>query len=147
MAICNKLKIVEKLRKSTDSVFLKLPLPKINPNMVSGISILTSLIFILTLSYSIISLVFLIITILLDWFDGLIAKKHNLVSEQGYITDITVDRVSETLILIPFFIPWFFLFALNNVLTLVCFVRKKHIILPLRHLFLIYFTLIIFGFL
>lgn len=147
MAGCNKLKIVEKIREKTDYIFLKLPLPKINPNIISGFSILTSLVFILVLSYPWLAFIFIIITIMLDWFDGLIAKKHHTVSEQGYMVDLTADRLSEGIMFIPFFMPCFFLFALNNVLTLIGFTKKTHIILPLRHLFLVYFALIIFGFL
>ncbi len=136
----NKLKCVGKIREVTDHIFLKIPLPKVNPNIISGLSILTSLIFILTLEYSsILAFIFIIITLLLDWFDGLTAKKYNLCSKEGYIVDVTSDRLSEGIMFVPFFEPWFYLFVLNTILTVFSFTKNKHIIIPLRHIFLIYF--------
>ncbi len=143
MAGHDKLTCVKKIREMTDRVFLKMPLPKINPNTVSGISVLTSLIFVLVLKYSLVlSIILLAATILLDWLDGLIAKKHNLCSEEGCMADIASDRLSEGIIFIPFFMPWFYLFALNNILAYLSFARRRHIILPLRHVFLLY---LLFG--
>jgi phosphatidylglycerophosphate synthase len=137
----DKLKYVRKTREAIDS-FLCLPLPNINPNIISGLSVLTSLFFILALKYSsALAFIFIIITILLDWFDGLIAKKYKKCSEEGYIVDVTSDRLSEGIIFAPFFIPWFYLFVLNNILTIFSFTKNRHIILPIRHVFLIYFLL------
>lgn len=136
----NKLKYVRKIREITDYIFLKLPLPKVNPNIISGLSILTSLLFILSLKYSLIlAFVLIISTLLFDWFDGLIAKKYSLCSDEGYIVDVTSDRLSEGIMFIPFFIPWFYLFVLNSILTVFSFAKNKHIIIPLRHIFAIYF--------
>lgn len=136
-----KSRLVRRVRGVVDYVFLRLPLPKVNPNMLSGLSILTSLLFILTLKYSsVLALILIIITIVLDWFDGLIAKKHNLCSEEGHIVDLISDRLSEGIMFIPFFVPWFYLFLLNSILTVFSFVRGKHTVLPLRHAFLIAFV-------
>jgi len=55
------------------------------------------------------------------------------------MVDVVSDRLSEGIIFVPFFVPWFFLFSLNNILAIFSFTRKKHIILPLRHIFIIYF--------
>lgn len=136
----NRLKYVRKIREVTDYILLKMPLPKINPNIISGLSILTSLLFILTLKYSsILAFILIIITLLLDLFDGLIAKKYNSCSEEGYIVDVASDRLSEGIMFINFFIPWFYLFVLNTILTVFSVANDKHIVLPLRHIFLIYF--------
>ena len=140
-----KLGSVKRMREATDSILLRLPLPRINPNVISGLSILTSLLFLLVLNLSAwLALAFIMVTIVLDWLDGLVAKKHNLCSEEGYMVDIASDRLSEGIMFIPFFMPWFFLFALNNVLALAGFTRNRHIILPLRHLFLIWFLVMLF---
>lgn len=141
MADHDKLEIVKKLRAMTDYYLLRLPLPKINPNIVSGLSIISSLGFVLSLSESSLKLpfAFLIITLLLDWLDGLIAKKHSLASEKGYIVDVASDRLSEAIIFIPFFFPWFYLFTINMILTMFSFVGNRHIILPLRAIFAVYF--------
>lgn len=89
-----------------------------------------------------ITFAFLILTLLLDWLDGLIAKKHNLVSEKGYIVDVAADRLSEAIIFIPFFYPWFYFFTLNMLLTIAGFIKNRHIILPLRAIFAAYLLLI-----
>ena len=114
-------------------------------NIVSGISILTSMAFVLFLShFPLVSAVFLIITILLDWFDGLIAKKFGRATEEGYVVDVMSDRLSEGIIFSVFFFPWFFLFVLNCFLSMKSVVRKEHIIIPLRHIFLVFYALSLF---
>jgi phosphatidylglycerophosphate synthase len=134
------MKWVQEFRKKTDHILLKLPLPKINPNILSALSVVTSLFFVMALNYSsVLALIIFIISFSLDLFDGLVAKKHKMTSENGYIVDIICDRISEGILFIPFFNPWFYLFALNNLLTVVSFVRYKHTILPLRFAFMIYF--------
>ena len=139
MANRSKLGFVEKTRKKTDKPLLDLPLPKISPNKISALSIITSLLFLLVFPYSKVGAFLLIIaTLALDWFDGLIAKKYKLASEKGYVVDMTADRMSEGLILV-LFPPWFVLFTLNNILSIFSFVKKKHVIIPLRHIFALYF--------
>lgn len=136
----SKPKYVRRMRAATDYIFLKMPLPKINPNVISGLSVLTSLFFLSSLKYSsALAFILATITLLLDWFDGLVAKKHNLCSEQGYLVDVTSDRLSEGIMFIPFFMPWYYLFVLNSILTVISVTRKKHTILPLRFVFLICF--------
>jgi len=138
----SKLGIVDKTRKGTDKGLLALPLPKINPNIVSGMSIFTSIAFLLSFQFSKpLAFVFIVLTLLLDWLDGLIARKHNLSSEEGYMVDVTADRISEGIMFILFPI-WFILFAINNMLTMISFTKNRHIILPLRHIFLVYFIII-----
>ncbi len=126
-------------RKKVDAIGLALPLPNINPNVVSGLSVITSMFFVLSLNLHLLfPLIFLLITILLDWFDGLIAKKFGRVSEEGYFVDIVSDRLSEGIMFSIFFFPWFYLFTLNCLLTMKSATGKKHVVLPLRHIFVIY---------
>lgn len=138
MAEGRKLGLVNKLRDNLDRIGLALPLPNVHPNVISGISIITSFAFLASFGFSVIlSLLFLILTLLLDWFDGLVAKKFFRTSEEGYLADITSDRLSEGIMFVIFF-PWFCLFVLNCALSLMSVARRKHVILPLRHLFVIY---------
>lgn len=132
-----KFRIIKQIRAVTDYYLLKLPLPKINPNIVSGMTIMTSLGFVFSLSESSPKLpfAFLMLTLLFDSLDGLITRKHNIASEKGYIVDLTSDRISEAILVIPFFFPWFYFFVINMILTLFSFVSNKHIILPLRAIF------------
>jgi phosphatidylglycerophosphate synthase len=132
------MKAVQRFRMVTDYWLLKLPLPNINPNLVSALSVATSVLFLISLKYSLaLGILMVFVTLMLDWVDGLIAKKHGRTSNQGYVIDIVCDRYSEAIMFIPFFWPWFYLFALNTLLTYYSFMRNKHIILPLRHVFLV----------
>lgn len=127
-------------RRIFDKLGFLLPLPKINPNIVSGLSVLCSFVFLfLFKTHAVFAMVLLIVILLLDWFDGLIAKKYRLESEEGYICDVAADRFSEGIIFVPFFNPWFFLFVFNNLLSLYSYKYKTHVSLPLRHVFVIYF--------
>lgn len=122
-----------------DAWVMALPLPRVRPNLISGLSILASLLAILAFLISpllVIVLVFLVLV--LDYLDGVIARKHSLTSEGGYHVDVAADRLSEGILFSLFFFPWFYFFALNCLLTMVSFTRGKHLIIPLRHLFLVY---------
>jgi len=132
-----------------DKIGLKLPLPDVNPNMLSGLSVITSFIFLLTIKFSLmLSLVILLITLLLDWFDGIVARKFGHASEEGHMVDVASDRFSESLFFVApaFFFPWFYLFTLNCALSLLSVKKKRHVILPLRHVFFVFCVFILlFG--
>ena len=135
-----KSEYVKKLRAITDSIPLQLPLPRVNPSLVSALSIVTSLAFILVLKHSpVVAWSLVVITLLLDWLDGLIAKKHELCSREGYLVDLIADRISEAILFIPYLVPWFCLFILNSILTLFGIAKHKQIILPLRAAFIVAF--------
>jgi len=133
----HKSEYVKKFRAIIDPVGLHLPLPRINPSLVSALSVVTSLAFVLVLKRSpAAALSLAVITLLLDWFDGLIAKKYEMCSREGYLVDLAADRVSEAILFIPYFFPWFYLFIVNSALTVFGIARHKHIILPLRAAFI-----------
>lgn len=143
MAEDSKFGFVNKFRDKLDRIGLALPLPNVHPNMISGFSILTSFAFLALFRFSVIlSFLFLVLTLLLDWFDGVVAKKYFRVSEEGYLADLTSDRLSEGIMFVIFF-PWFCLFVVNCLLSMISVVRRKHIILPLRHVFILYLAWII----
>jgi len=133
-----KSECVKKLRAVIDSVGLQLPLPRINPSLVSALSIVTSLAFVLVLRHSpAAALSLAVVTLLLDWFDGLIAKKYEMCSREGYLVDLAADRVSEAILFIPYFVPWFYLFIVNSALAVLGIAKHKHILLPLRAAFIV----------
>lgn len=134
-----RLRFVKKTKEFLDSIFLKLPLPKVNPNAVSGLSIVTSIFFVLALDYPFLAFAIMLITFLLDGLDGLVARKYKLASEKGYMVDVFSDRLSEGIIFTPFFVPWFYLFTLNAILTVLGYARGKHRLIPLRPFFMLYF--------
>jgi hypothetical protein len=53
------------------------------------------------------------------------------------------DRLSEGIMFSVLFFPWFFLFTINCLLTMRAVVKKKHVIIPLRHIFLVYYAFLI----
>ena len=142
MAKRGKLKIVKDMRKGVDDYLIKLPFPKINPDYVSAATILTTILFLVLHSYSpILACLMGVITLLLDWADGTIARKYKMESEHGYIVDLIIDRVSEGIMLVIFFTPWFYIFIINNIMAIWSYKEKKHVVLPLRLIFLGYYFL------
>jgi phosphatidylglycerophosphate synthase len=136
---------VNKARNVIDRAGMIAPLPNINPNVLTGMSVVTSLLFILCLKYPLMALAFLVATLLLDWLDGVTARKFSRATENGYLADVAGDRFSEGLIFMVFFFPWFYLFSLNCLLSLISVKRKRHLILPLRHVFLVFYVFLFFS--
>lgn len=137
---------MKKIRDKTDKLGAALPLPDVNPNAVSGLSIITSMLFVLFIRlYPFIATVFLLATLILDWLDGLIARKFGKTSEEGYLADVASDRFSEGIIFAVFFFPWFYLFLANCILSMVSVKRKRHLVFPLRHAFIIFYAFLLFS--
>ena len=136
---------MKKIRKGIDAMGMRLPLPNVHPNTMSGLSVIASMLFLLLTGVSTaIALIFLTAALILDWFDGIIARKFGKTSEEGYIVDVASDRFSEGLMFTAFFYPWFYLFTLNCILAILSVKRKRHFILPLRHVFLVFYVLLLF---
>jgi len=123
--------------RKLDHVVESLPLPRVNPNLISGLSILLSLVFIL-IQNQLAAVFVLLLVLVLDYLDGAVARKYNTQSEEGYVVDVASDRMSEGIIFSLFFFPWFFLFSLNCLLSLLSVKKNIHIIIPLRHIFLVF---------
>ena len=134
---------MNRFRNIIDKIGMAMPLPDVNPNALSGLSIVLSLLFVLTLGQPFIALALLACILLLDWLDGMVARKYKKTSGEGYLVDVASDRLSEAVVFLPFFFPWFFLFSLNCVLALLAVKREKHIILPLRHVFLVFYAFLV----
>ncbi|MCX6817969.1 MAG: CDP-alcohol phosphatidyltransferase family protein [Candidatus Aenigmarchaeota archaeon] len=128
------------MRNGIDKIGMVMPLPNVSPNALSGLSIVFSLLFVLTLGQPFVALALLACVLLLDWLDGMVARKYGKTSDEGYIVDVASDRLSEAVVFLPFFFPWFFLFSFNCILVLLAVKRNIHIILPLRHVFLVFYA-------
>ena len=127
---------------------IKLDLP-IDPNKISGLSVLFSFFvayFILKNMFLPASLVLLLV-LFLDFLDGVIARGRKINSYHGQIIDWTSDRISETIIFIPLFILYQFsiLLVILNILVDFAVIKKKLIVLPLRHLLLIWLIYIVIA--
>lgn len=137
-----KLKSSEYVRKIGENIFRIVPLPKINPDVVSALSLVIS-VFILFTANIYHQVLILSLVWLLDILDGAIAIKHHVRKTEedklkGWMVDVTADRLSEGIISLAYFIPMFPLFILNTILTLWSFKKKIHIILPLRQGLFVY---------
>ena len=134
-----KTKFAKKLRKPFDEFASRLPMPKINPNIVSISTIFTSVIAVgfLVNDHFVYFTLFLFITLILDWLDGLVARKHKVPHKHGFIYDSVSDRISE-LILFSFIYQWVLILVfINCFLTLNSFRTGKYWTMPLRQILLI----------
>lgn len=134
-----KTRFAKALRKPFDEFAIKLPLPKINPNIISILSIITSLIAagFLVNDYFGYFVLFVFITLILDWMDGLVARKHKVPHKHGFVYDVVSDRISE-LILFSVIYPWVLILVfINCFLTLNSFRTGKYWAMPLRQILLV----------
>lgn len=127
-----------------------MPLPSINPDIVSVVSLLVAFLFVVAVSMQLwfVSWIFLVVHLFLDGLDGAIARKFQVrktpsQQQHGAVVDIIVDRASEGILFIipPFFLPWFPLFLVNVLLTMLTFQKRRALIFPLRFAFFIVFTI------
>ncbi|MDD5342299.1 MAG: CDP-alcohol phosphatidyltransferase family protein [Patescibacteria group bacterium] len=141
------MKWVINMRKLTDGWLINLSWPRINPSFISALAVGAAFGFAVFYKQNIIwlAVVFLVINLLGDWFDGIIAKKYGLASRKGWIIDIVADRLSEGIIFLYYPVPWFGFFILNCLLSIVSYWRRFAFILPIRLVFLVYFLIINFN--
>lgn len=132
-------------RKWLDRFTIYIPLPNINPDIVSVLSIFTmATAFMYPINDWWIFL-FVFISMILDWFDGVIARKFNRVSRRGYWVDMICDRIGEIILAIYSPLLWLPLFLLNLLLTFINIKTKVHFVLPIRVTFLIFLIFKIAG--
>lgn len=133
-----------KFRKWLDRFIMHAPLPNINPDIVSILSVFTMVIaFMYPTDWWIFLFVF--ISMILDWFDGVIARKYNRASRRGYWVDMICDRAGEGIIAIYSPLLWLPLFILNLLLILINHKTRVHFVLPIRVTFLIFLIFKIAG--
>lgn len=140
-----------KFRKPIDDFIAKLPFPNINPDYVSFSTLITTIIAVYFFTKHEIwwFLGFLLLTLLLDWSDGTIARKYNRATRHGWLLDKIIDRISE-IILFSFIWPIGLIFVpLEIIIMYLSYHRKYPLILmflpPIRLvLFLVYLFFAIF---
>jgi hypothetical protein len=108
---------------------------QLDPDMISGMSLVFSPIAYLLLSERAIlaSIVTIFFVLLLDALDGVVARaKGQTDSRDGWMVDVAVDRLSEAIICIALS-RIFILFTIANMgLALLSCKYNKHAIIPLR---------------
>jgi phosphatidylglycerophosphate synthase len=113
---------------------------RLNPNMISGLSLTFSPIVYLLISERAIlaSIITLFLVMLLDVLDGIVARaKGQVSSKDGWIVDVSVDRVSEAMISLALSRIFILFTILNMSLALLSYHYKKHAIIPLRQAILV----------
>ena len=119
----------------------------ITPNMITGLTVIVALgsAFFFALGNLLIGLLFMILTVVLDMFDGAVARAAGLTSKFGATFDHTLDRYAEFLFMLglmmgpinavsipwwPYnvgdkFIPWFWGFFTLFGMIMASFTRAK----------------------
>ncbi len=115
-------------------------LKRVNANMISGLSLVCSPVAYLLISERAIlaSLIVLFFIMLLDVLDGIVARAQNHASSKdGWIVDVSVDRVSEAVISLALSRIFILFTIINMGLALLSYHYRKHAIIPLRQAILV----------
>jgi hypothetical protein len=134
-------KVFSAFRMILKPVLTRFPLLRqVNANMISGLSLVFTPIAYLLLSERAIaaSIIAIFLILLLDALDGIVARaKGQTSSEDGWMVDVSVDRISEAVISLALSRVFILLTILNMGLALLSYRYKKHAIIPLRHAILL----------
>ena len=110
-------------------------LRQVDANMISGLSLaFTPIAYLLLSERAIIaSIIAIFLVLLLDTLDGIVARaKGQTSSKDGWMVDISVDRISEAIISLALSRVFILLTIINMGLALLSCHHKKHAIIPLR---------------
>jgi len=117
-------------------VLTRIPiLRQVDANMISGLSLACSPIAYLLLSERAIaaSIIAIFLILLLDALDGIVARaKGQTSSKDGWMVDVSVDRISEAVISLALSRVFILLTIINMGLALLSCHYEKHAIIPLR---------------
>jgi phosphatidylglycerophosphate synthase len=134
-------KVFSAFRMILKPVLTRFPLLRqVDANMISGLSLVFTPIAYLLLSERAIaaSIIAILLILLLDALDGIVARaKGQTSSEDGWMVDVSVDRISEAVISLALSSVFILLTILNMGLALLSYRYKKHAIIPLRHAILV----------
>ena len=135
------LKVSSAFKMILKPVLTRFPLlRRVNANMISGLGLACSPIAYLLISERAIlaSIIALFLVMLLDALDGIVARaKGETSSEDGWMVDVAVDRVSEAVISLALSRIFILLTILNMGLALLSYRYRKHAIIPLRQAILV----------
>ncbi len=140
-------KLRERYQKAMRPVGAALAKTGITPNMITGLTVIVAMLcaYVFYLGDLLIGLALMILTVILDMFDGAVARAANLASPFGATFDHTLDRYAEfffmlglmagptTILTIPWwpftpgdaFIPWFWGFFTLFGMIMASFARAK----------------------
>ena len=116
--------VLNRYRKNVDAILTKIskPFMNIHPNTITLISFLLAFFagLFYFLDYLLISFLFIVLSSLMDAVDGKVARMRNLASKKGDFLDHTMDRYSDTAILLGIIFSkyatmWIGIFAITGV--------------------------------
>jgi len=110
----------------------------VNPNYISLASVIFTIPILYVTSF-LMKAIIVFLVLFLDSLDGYIARKYNRASRNGLVVDIACDRFSELVIFS--FSPLLLFIVYVNILLSVMRLKKGWIILPLRHIYLLWLVL------
>jgi len=119
-------------------------LAPLGPSRISGLSMFLTLPvpFLVSQGHWYAAAAVLICVLILDSLDGAVARYLGISGGlTGWLTDVSADRVSEALMCVALPWPFTLLLTINVVLTLLSLRWGRNVILPLRHLAVIYLIL------
>ena len=128
------------MKRWFDRLLGRLPfLSELSPNLISGLGLLLSFAVYYFLSREMMgaSILTLSAALFLDVMDGVIARAQGKASEEGWVVDVAVDRVSEALISLALSRLVVLVVAFNVALSLYSHMSKRHLILPVRQALLL----------
>lgn len=119
-----------------------LVLPIRNPSFYQVVAIFLSIL-LMFLGYKPVVVVLVFLILLSDWFDGAVARSQGVASLKGWMIDVVVDRISEGFMFIPLLDTFvgklfFFSYLVNIGFSFYSVKTGKHILLPLRFVYLVY---------
>jgi phosphatidylglycerophosphate synthase len=125
---------------ATKPVLTRFPvLKRVNANMISGVGLAVSPIAYLLIANRAIlaSVIALFVVLLLDVLDGAAARAIGQTSEDGWMVDVSIDRVSEAVISLALSRIFILFTIINMGLALLSCHYRKHAIIPLRQAILL----------
>ena len=140
-----KLPLIKQWRELNELWIQKIPWPNMNPNIITILQIIPSLIIAFYFRNLILVFWMLALVLFLDLADGAVAKKHKRTSKQGYLMDLFFDRLSETMIFLPLMNYWLALAVINSLLSMISLKKKVHVSIPLRQAYGIYILFILLS--
>ena len=115
-------------------------LRQVDANMISGLGLtFTPLAYLLLSERAVLaSIITIFFVLLLDVLDGIVARaKGQTSSREGWMVDVSVDRISEAIICLALSRVFILLTIINMGLALLSCHYKKHAIMPLRQITLL----------
>ncbi len=105
----------------------------LDPDMISGSSLILSVLVSICLSRRMLIPSFLLLSavLLLDAVDGVVARRKGLSSENGWIVDVSVDRISEAIISLALSTYFALLVVLNIAISFCNLKERQDFVLPI----------------